>query len=118
MRLFFALMFSIALAFHSVANAFTFDSPCPMEMGEMANGEMVQMDMSGGDHDCCNDLETYLKTGQMCKTGQTCSSVGAALLSVIPIFAAISFETVFPPDIQPPPFSVYPIAVWRPPTLS
>lgn len=77
----------------------------------------MHMDIAA-EHDCCNDLETFLKTGQMCKTNQTCSAPGAGLLAAMPTFSAVPFTTVFLPDISPSLQSAHPIGVWRPPTFS
>jgi hypothetical protein len=92
-----------------------------IEKGSMAHAaaghaEMMHMDMSD-DRDCCNDLETFLKTGQLCKTTQTCSSPGAGLLSAVLSFSALPFTADFLPDRPLPSRSAYPIGVWRPPTI-
>lgn len=81
----------------------------------------MHMDMDkemSQEHDCCNDLETYLKTGQMCKTSHTCSAPGAGLLAAMLTFSAVPFTTDFLPDISPSLRSAHPIGVWRPPTFS
>lgn len=88
-----------------------------LEMHAAEKNAMMQMDMSD-DHDCCNDLNTYLKTGQMCKSGQTCSSMSAGLLPIILMFSPLAVETIFPPTLQHSPPSVYLLGVWRPPTFS
>lgn len=121
MRLSTAILIAITLVFSGLANAMTAEPPCPMSStleGPMdLRGEMMHMDMSE-DHDCCNDLETYLKTGKLCKTSQPCSSPIAGLIPVIPAFSAYSFTSIFPAEQQPPPLSAHPIGVWRPPTFS
>lgn len=141
MRIFLTLIISITLAFQGVANAMTAEPHCSMgkspmehggsEKGVMAHGaaghaEMMHamhmdvemhMDMSQ-EHDCCNDLETYLKTGQMCKTSHTCSAPGAGLLAAMLTVSAAPFTTDFFPDISPSLRSAHPIGVWRPPTFS
>ncbi len=146
MRIFLALIISLTLAFQGVANAITAEPHCDMknsamkhsitkhsptkhsptenslmEKGSMAHvpaghAEMMHMDMSD-DRDCCNDLETFLKTGQLCKTTQTCSSPGAGLLSAVLSFSALPFTADFLPDRPLPLRSAYPIGVWRPPTI-
>lgn len=90
-----------------------------MHSAEAHAGMMRAMHMDMADeHDCCNDLETFLKTGQMCKTSQSCGASGTGLLAAMPTFSAVPFTTDFLPDISPSLQSAHPIGVWRPPTFS
>lgn len=134
MRIFLTLIISLTLAFQGMANAITAEPPCPMEQGVMDMGAMAHsaaghsammhaMDMEmhmdvAQEHDCCNDFETYLKTGQMCKTSHACSAPGAGLLAAMLTFSAVPFTTDSFPDISPSRQSAHPIGVWRPPTFS
>lgn len=78
---------------------------------------MATMDEPGtipGD-DCCNDAETFAKTGQACKSGQECSVGFQGLISfpitssMPPISAAwFPIAAVFFRSFDP-------AALWRPP---
>lgn len=65
--------------------------------------------------DCCNDAETFAKTGQVCKSGQECS-VGFQGLTSLPVSASMlpAFTASFP-TLAVFSHSFDPAALWRPP---
>jgi hypothetical protein len=67
--------------------------------------------------DCCNDMATFLLTGQACKTGQPCQAPLAALLLLLPEKTAVAAvrQTVPVLQILAAPSAVV-VALWRPPT--
>lgn len=81
-------------------------------MAEMlASGELAAADLP----DCCNDADTFAKTGKACKPGQECSvgsfAMPAAVLpwrSLPPAVEPVArLMVLMPPDIVALP--------WRPP---
>ena len=67
--------------------------------------------------DCCNDLATFERTGQACKTGQACT----ALAVWMPPVDVLRFE---PLAAAAPPMPILrarapgaPASLWRPPSL-
>lgn len=90
------------------------EAPCPMEAEMIA---MVQAgDLDPADlPDCCNDLQTWAETGQLCKTGLDCQ--GLVAWAPAPVTASVGS----PPSSGPPPAlnaratRAPPGATWRPP---
>lgn len=83
----------------------------------MQSAEVVDMSAMADD-DCCNDADTFAKTGKLCKTGQECSAGGIGLIASFP---TASFTPVHPHRIDSPArpiFDATPAGIWRPPTLS
>ena len=93
------------------------DEPCPM--GDMV---MTADTMSGGygdaddRADCCNDVLTFMETGQPCKTGMDCGAPAAHVPPASPWPTAaghaperFAFTAATPP---PPGHST----IWRPPS--
>lgn len=77
----------------------------------LASGEIAAADLP----DCCNDAETFARTGEPCKPGQDCSVASIALPSgLLPVRSA-------PPSLEPVAWltAVAPPGVvalpWRPP---
>lgn len=114
MRRWIALLLLVALPLQGLAAAWATKAPCPMEaqLAEMlASGELAAADLP----DCCNDADTFAKTGKACKSGQECS-VGSFAMPV----SLLSLHSP-PPTIEPvarlmaamPPDIV--ALPWRPP---
>lgn len=93
-------------------------SPCPMqsmmaigdEAGVMA--ETLAESMEG----CCNDLATFERTGQPCKSVLSCVAPAAGL----PSFPSLVVQTPVTQDPQAPAWRSLPpgatTRLWRPPT--
>ena len=114
MRTFISLLLCLAVAFQGLAYAHTFEQLCAMEQGM----QVIVMDHSAAISDCCNDADTAAKTGQTCKTAQSCAPLGTfadALLdaknirplAVVPQLAGVLFMP-----------SADQSSIWRPPLLS
>lgn len=105
------LILCLAIPLQGFAAVGMLEPPCPMEIpvvGETADGASL--------HDCCNDADTFAKTGKSCKMDQKCPAGGQYL--VFPPAALALAPTAaqrFPPIglFHPP---VTPTALWRPPT--
>lgn len=120
MKMFRTLLFGLlcfAISLQGFAGVALFEKPCPLESGAQS-AEMIAMAAMAADHDCCNDADTFAKTGKLCKTGQECSAGGIGLIASCRI---ASFSPVHPLRIDSPDqpiFDAAPAGIWRPPTLS
>lgn len=114
MRALLAFLLCLAVAFQGIASAYAFKHPCPMEQG----AQVMMMDAMNDTGDCCNDADTFAKTGKLCKTGQTgnLSSSWAVTSVEAPMQISVSSCLVTTTGFMPP--SSDPSAVWRPPTIS
>lgn len=122
MRVWFALIIALSFAVQGWAATRAVDAPCPME-AEMAVAmaqaaaapEGAAVDTMSGD--CCNDMATFLLTGQACKTGQSCQAPLTALLLPLPQKTADAAVRQTVPVLQSlaAPSAIV-VAVWRPPT--
>jgi hypothetical protein len=112
------LLLLMCLALPLQAPAFTWQaqSPCPMEAemaALLAAGELAAKDLP----DCCNDAETFARTGKACKTGQEC----AATLLALPPARVVGATGLL--RHEPPPFATStwdaapPANLWRPPAV-
>lgn len=67
--------------------------------------------------DCCNDLGTFERTGQACKTGQACTAPAAWM----PPVGVPQFESMAAADPPTPILRARapgaPASLWRPPSL-
>lgn len=114
-RLILLCVLSLTIPLQGIAGVPMAASPCPMEQEMMA----MSADMgheAAMEQDCCNDADTFAKTGKMCKTGQDCQ-----VLSQFPAFARPSFPllTADIPHYSSIVLSVRSFdasSVWRPPT--
>lgn len=88
---------------------------CPMaaEMAQMlASGELAAAGLPA----CCNDADTFAKTGKACKSGQECGVASIALPAMRPSLRSA------PPAIEPVAWPMAPLLPdvialpWRPPT--
>jgi hypothetical protein len=90
--------------------------PCPMEAQMQALLQAGAIDPAELP-DCCNDLQTWLDTGQLCKTGNGihAPATWALLPGLVQIAAAASSSL---PELAPLPDRRAPVARhWRPPAL-
>lgn len=84
----------------------------PDEAGEMAEALAIAME------DCCNDMATFERTGQPCKSVQNCVSPAAGM----PVFSSIGAQIPVTQDPEAPTWRNSPSGaisrLWRPPTSS
>ncbi|MDP2017325.1 hypothetical protein [Hydrogenophaga sp.] len=89
-------------------------APCPMQ--GMMTMDMGATNMADAMEDCCNDLATFERTGQACKTGQECTAPAVWM----PPFQPVEFKALAAQDLtapvwrSPPPGATS--RLWRPPT--
>jgi hypothetical protein len=87
-----------------------------MEMLEGMAMPVAASVQAGDNDDCCNDMASYLASGQLCKTGQDCQAPATAL----PVVQRSMTRTVVSQSIPlaQSPAAPLPVvsAVWRPPT--
>ena len=92
--------------------------PCPMEMAAMAeqpSGTKMGHNLTAPMGDCCNDIETLLKTGKPCKVGQDCK-IGSMGLSVHFPTIPVSFNRdAFLARLNDRAVESRPVSIWRPP---
>jgi len=93
-------------------------APCPMQdMMSMDSGVGVAPEsMAEAMEDCCNDLATFERTGQACKSAQACVAPAAAWpsLSALVALAQVTQGPQAPAWRSLPPGAS--TRLWRPPT--
>jgi hypothetical protein len=111
------ILLCLALALQGPVQARVVKTPCPMDQSEHA----VAMDAGATlpmQDDCCNDADTFAKTGKPCKTGQECQASNPGLLvrpAQFPV-AQPAYQPVLVVERFAPPDR--PASVWRPPALN
>lgn len=90
-------------------------APCPMQGGREMDLEAEPGSLAQAMDDCCNDIATFERTGEACKSTQVC---GAPVAGSVPSFAlGLLVQTTDPP----PPLAwrslppSHPTPHWRPP---
>lgn len=119
MRLWLVLILTLSFALQGWAAAQPSGAPCPMEaeiamaMADMAADQTADGTLSD---DCCNDMATFLQTGQACKTGQDCQAPLTALLLPLSEKTAVAVRQTVPvlQSLAAPSATV--VALWRPPS--
>lgn len=93
-------------------------SPCPMQgMLAMADeADEMEKSLAEAMADCCNDMATFERTGQACKSAQSCAAAAAGL----PLFPSHDVQAPVRLDPQAPAWRTLPPGTttrhWRPPT--
>ncbi len=77
-RLFLLTLLCLSIPLQGIAGVCMAASPCPMDQEMMAMSADIGHE-AAMEHDCCNDADTFAKTGKMCKTGQDCQVVSQFL---------------------------------------
>lgn len=114
-----SLLLSLAMVSQAWAVLPAGGTPCPMAAEMAAN---VAAAVAGGEpvdetlDDCCNDVETFLRTGQACQPAPECQAPVLGLVQAAPqarpLPPAMHVEAM--PVATPPSGALAPI--WRPPT--
>ncbi|APW42914.1 hypothetical protein RS694_10465 [Rhodoferax saidenbachensis] len=112
------VLLSLAIPLAGYAGLGVPKAPCPMEMAAMAEQQLnTGMDqvLTAKMGDCCNDMETLLKTGKPCKVGQDCK-IGSLGLSVHFFASPESFgKDSFLARLNDRVIEPRTIPIWRPP---
>ena len=106
-----SLILCLAIPVRGFAHVAVLEMPCPME----SSAQVASIDAPATPH-CCNDADTFAKTGKACKSGQACQT-GSQMVSSLefsepaPVATHEQFPALSPffPSASPPGF-------WRPPT--
>jgi hypothetical protein len=119
MRVWLVLILTLSFALQGWAAAPSSNALCPMQADmAMAVADLAADQTADGTmtEDCCNDMASFLLTGQSCKTGQDCQAPLTALLLPLPEKAAVAVRQTAPvlQSLAAPSATV--VAVWRPPT--
>jgi hypothetical protein len=109
------LLLCACLALQGTGMATASDAPCPMEADMEAMVLAGDLDITGLP-DCCNDMQTWVETGHLCKPGLDCAGlvVWAPAPSTGTVAAASASDRVARPS--PMAVSAPPGVPWRPPT--
>lgn len=113
MRTFLLLILCLAIPLQGFAALAVFEPPCPMESSttvdatDVADGSMA--------HDCCNNADTFAKTGKICKTGQECQSSSQGPIFMLNTRLPSPDHSVRFPPIALSVHSFDPSDLWRPP---
>lgn len=117
MRLILVLWMCVALPLQAWGGSVPLQPPCPMEAAMVLQGDAQTAGQDIAMDDCCNDAETFQRTGQMCKIGQECPAptglLAPSFVSVAQAPAVSDLQGPVPPE--PPRGS--PTNIWRPPSL-
>ena len=118
MRRVFVLVLCLLLPLQGFAALQVPASQCPTQgMMDMADevGEMAES-LAGAMEDCCNDMATFERTGQPCKSVQSCIAPAGGL----PSLPSLVVLTPVVQDPQAPAWRSLPPGatsrLWRPPT--
>lgn len=117
-RLMLLMLLSLAIPLAGYAGLGVPKMPCPMEMAAMAEPQAdtgMEQAPTAKMGDCCNDMETLLKTGKPCKVGQDCK-IGSLGLSVhFPTIPESFSKDSFLARLNDRAIEPRPIPIWRPP---
>lgn len=121
MRIWIALAIALSFCLQGWAATWAQAAPCPMEtqmQATVAQDTATQSDTAADvlAPDCCNEIDTYLLTGQACKTGQDCQSTFSVMLQLMDETPAVAVSQAVPSLYGPAVLPPLAVAVWRPPT--
>jgi len=113
MKVFRALLLGLlcfAISMQGFAHIAMPKKPCPMHQSDA-----VVATMAANDYDCCNDADTFARTGKACKTGQECPASNGNLVTPFQTtsFAPVATLRFASPSLAK--FDFAPAGVWRPP---
>ena len=120
MRRVLALLLCLLIPLQGFAAPQTEEPPCPMQamMAMQPDaGNAIVAAQSDGMPDCCNDLATFERTGQACKTGQACTAPAVWMPPVaVPRFEPLAAAAPPTPILRARAPGA-PASLWRPPSL-
>jgi hypothetical protein len=110
-----SLLLCVCLSLQGAGLALASEPACPMEaaMQDMVSaGELDPADLS----DCCNDLQTWAETGQLCKSSVDCQGLmtWAPAPGAMVVARAPASDPPWAPSTAT--FAAPTGAPWRPPT--
>jgi hypothetical protein len=111
-----AYLLCLFVAFQGSVSAHVFQKPCPMS--DMSSVSMSSDSTTQSKSDCCNDDETFKKTGQLCKSDKRCVFSSTLITPPQSTHMPIAFASD-PVPMQTTLFTSFePSGVWRPPSFS
>lgn len=113
MRTLLVLILSLSIPLQGFANVFAFKETCPMEQSM----KMAQTGTGHVGHDCCNDADTFTKTGKLCKTGQTCPGASVFIVTMPLASSLPAPHSLYISSTELFALSFDSFSVWRPPAL-
>ncbi len=116
-RLILLCLLSLAIPLQGFAGVQYVDASCPMMQQAMQHEDLSGQDMADmmdamGCHTNHDDLG---KTGKPCPAGNSCQSVGPALLCAFPVLPSLTVAQAAPSSVVPRFQSFDPPVLWRPP---
>jgi len=118
MRHVLVLLLCLLLPLQGFASLQVTASPCPMQdmMAMEEEASETAKTLAQAMEDCCNDMATFERTGQPCKSAQSCVVPAAGL----PSFPSLVAQTPVTQDPRAPAWRSLPPGatsrLWRPPT--
>ena len=109
------LLLCACLVLQGANMAVASETPCPMQADMEAMvlaGELDPADLPS----CCNDLQTWAETGQLCKTGLDCQGLAAWAPAPAAVATQVPRSSVPPEALNFAAPHAPPGAPWRPPT--
>ncbi len=119
-RMFLLALCCLSIPLQGMASIHLLLAPCPLENAElMAQQQSAEAgaQMVAG-HDCCNDAETFAKSGHLCKTGQDCTIPALYLGNYAGSLSLRAFQATSYPWLANSLRSFDSANVWRPPALA
>lgn len=118
MRRALVLLLCLLMPLQAFAGMPVVPAPCPMQ-GMMAmeeNASGMEETLAQAMEDCCNDLATFERTGQPCKSAQSCAAPAVGMPPFQPLVpqAQAAQDPLAPVWRSPPQGSLS--RLWRPPT--
>jgi hypothetical protein len=107
-------MLCLAIPLQGIAGIAVIKTSCPMK--QMSVDTMSTSAMTPAMPDCCNDANTFAKTGKACKSGQQCQSNNPFSALILNYQFSTSVQTVHLPHAVTAIHSLDPSSVWRPPS--
>jgi hypothetical protein len=104
----------LALALQGLAQARVSTPLCPTQ----ESGYAKAMHAPNAAHACCNDADTYTKTGKACKVGEVCPVATAWLTSSQRSWSPPPATGLIVSPLEPFALAIDPRGQWRPPALS
>lgn len=118
MRFILLMLLSLAIPLAGYAGLGVPQMPCPMEMAAVAQQQLdTSMDQvfTAKMGDCCNDMDTMIKTGKTCKVGQDCKIGSLALSVYFPTIAESFGRDTFLASLHDRVIEPQSTTIWRPP---
>ena len=106
------LLLCFAIPIQGIASIAMVATHCPMQ--QMTRDASADAAALPG---CCNDADTFAKTGKACKTGQPCQSVSQYPNSAQQFHAPVSVQPILFSSPALLALSDGPTGIWRPPAL-